>query len=157
VPSAAAIFAPSQGTSSENDPGTSHHHSSEGRSLVFTDRTITCTDCGNEFEFSAGEQEFYAQRGFSEAPKRCPSCRAARKAARSQSTYAAGDGQDGSAAGYGGTYGAAPAAGYSDYRERTPREMFEAVCADCGGTASVPFRPSGIKPVYCRDCFQGRR
>jgi CxxC-x17-CxxC domain-containing protein len=35
--------------------------------------------------------------------------------------------------------------------------MFEAVCADCGKTASVPFRPSGVKPVYCSDCFQNRR
>ena len=43
------------------------------------------------------------------------------------------------------------------YGERRPREMFEAVCANCGKTASVPFRPSGAKPVYCSDCFESRR
>jgi len=45
------------------------------------DRTIQCADCGQPFTFSAGEQEFYAQRGMSE-PKRCKECRAARKAER---------------------------------------------------------------------------
>src|SRR6188508_2872354 len=55
----------------------------EVRSLAYTDRGITCLDCGVEFVFTAGEQEFYAQRGFSEPPKRCPSCRATRKAQRS--------------------------------------------------------------------------
>src|SRR5512135_2150764 len=55
--------------------------SSEGFSVSqFADRVLQCRDCGNEFVFSAGEQEFYATRGFSE-PTRCPDCRAARKAA----------------------------------------------------------------------------
>lgn len=111
---------------------------------MYTDRTITCQDCGSEFSFTAGEQEFYAQRGFTEAPKRCPACRSARKAARGA--------QDGYASGY----GSAPMPAHAD-RDRAPREMFEAICAACGNTASVPFRPSGIKPVYCRDCFQSHR
>jgi CxxC-x17-CxxC domain-containing protein len=130
---------------------------SEGCAFVFEDRAISCLDCGTEFTFTAGEQEFYAQRGFTEAPKRCASCRAARKAARQQATY------DMAGGGYaaGGSYDAAQGLGAgafaAEYRERRPREMFEAVCADCGRTASVPFRPSGVKPVYCSDCFQGRR
>ncbi len=45
------------------------------------DIKIVCKDCGNEFTFSAGEQEFYAQKGFTN-PVRCPECRKARKAAR---------------------------------------------------------------------------
>jgi len=134
---------------------------------VYTDQSIACLDCGQEFTFTAGEQEFYAQRGFTEPPKRCPSCRAVRKAQRSGgsggSRYDSGQGgysapsYDGG--GYGSSYaGASAGGGYGDeYRERRPREMFEAVCADCGKTASVPFRPSGVKPVYCSDCFQNRR
>ena len=136
---------------------------------MYTDRTITCLDCGQEFTFTAGEQEFYAQRGFTEPPKRCPSDRAIRKAqrTRSNSSYdgaASGGWGSGSSSDYGSSYAPAYAggpAGYSSggggYRERRPRELFEAVCADCGKTASVPFRPSGAKPVYCSDCFQNHR
>ena len=126
---------------------------------VYTDRTISCLDCGQEFSFTAGEQEFYAQRGFSEPPKRCPSCRAIRKAQRTRATSSFEGGGD--AGGWRAPAYAGSPAGYSSrdggYGERRPREMFEAVCADCGKTASVPFRPSGSKPVYCSDCFQNRR
>ena len=45
------------------------------------DKTLTCSDCGMEFAFTEREQAFYAEKGFSE-PRRCPSCRASRKAAR---------------------------------------------------------------------------
>ena len=48
---------------------------------MYSDKTLTCADCGQEFVFTASEQDFYAQRGFTE-PRRCPSCRASRKAAR---------------------------------------------------------------------------
>ncbi len=37
---------------------------------------------------------------------------------------------------------------------RGPREMHKAVCADCGKECEVPFKPSGDRPVYCRECFQ---
>jgi CxxC-x17-CxxC domain-containing protein len=116
---------------------------------------MTCADCGQEFIFTAGEQEFYAQRGFSEAPKRCPSCRQIRKAQRTRS---ASSDEYGSA--NGGANGGYSNGGYSNgsgYGERRQREMFETICANCGQTASVPFRPSGSKPVYCSDCFDGRR
>ena len=75
---------------------------------------------------------------FSE-PRRCPSCRAARKASR---------GDYGSSGMGGGSRG-----GYSS----GPREMFSATCSNCGREALVPFRPSGAKPVYCSDCFTARR
>jgi len=129
---------------------------------VYTDRTITCLDCGQEFTFTAGEQEFYAQRGFTEPPKRCPSDRALRKAQRSGGGAGNGGERYGASSydsGYSSSFAGAPA-GYSSgggYRERRPRELFEAVCADCGKTASVPFRPTGNKPVYCSDCFQNHR
>ncbi|NLK51801.1 MAG: zinc-binding protein [Syntrophomonadaceae bacterium] len=97
---------------------------------MYSDKYLSCRDCGNEFVFSASEQEFYAEKGFTNEPGRCPECRAARKAQSRRS----GSG------GYG----------------RTQREMFPAVCATCGKDTTVPFQPSGDRPVYCRDCYQSR-
>jgi CxxC-x17-CxxC domain-containing protein len=106
-----------------------------------TDRTLTCADCGQEFVFTASEQQLYTDRGFSD-PRRCRNCRAARKA------------QMGSGDSMGGGYSAGGAGGF---RERRPREMFEATCSNCGKTAMVPFRPTSGKPVFCDDCFSRRR
>ena len=47
---------------------------------MYEDKTLTCRECGNEFVFSASEQEFFAQKGFQNEPSRCPACRAARRA-----------------------------------------------------------------------------
>jgi CxxC-x17-CxxC domain-containing protein len=104
-----------------------------------TDKTLTCIDCNQEFAFTASEQQFYADRQFTE-PRRCSPCRASRKAAR-------GDG--------GGSYsgGGNSGGGYSS----GPREMFSATCSSCGREAQVPFRPTGSKPVYCSDCFSSQR
>ena len=49
---------------------------------MFEDKTLVCKDCGAEFVFSAGEQEFYAEKGFMNEPTRCRNCRNARKATR---------------------------------------------------------------------------
>ena len=46
---------------------------------MYEDKTLTCEDCGQEFVFSAGEQEFYAQKGLVNTQKRCPDCRKARR------------------------------------------------------------------------------
>ena len=48
---------------------------------MYEDKTLICKECGNEFIFSAGEQEFYAEKGFENEPFRCKECRAARKRA----------------------------------------------------------------------------
>ena len=48
---------------------------------MYEDKTLVCKDCGQEFVFSAGEQEFYAEKGFENEPSRCPDCRKARKEA----------------------------------------------------------------------------
>ncbi len=48
---------------------------------MFEDKTLVCKECGNEFVFTAGEQEFYAEKGFQNEPQRCKDCRVARKAA----------------------------------------------------------------------------
>ena len=55
---------------------------------MYNDKNLTCADCGQEFVFTASEQDFYSQRGFTE-PRRCPSCRASRKAARNATAAAA--------------------------------------------------------------------
>ena len=50
---------------------------------MFEDKTLVCKDCGAEFVFTAGEQEFYAQKGFQNEPVRCKDCRGKRKTERS--------------------------------------------------------------------------
>ena len=109
------------------------------------DRTLTCADCGQEFVFTTSEQQFYADRGFSD-PRRCRNCRAQRKESMSS----------GDSMGGGGGYGGGSSSG-GGFRDRRPREMFEATCSNCGKTAMVPFRPTSGKPVYCDDCFSSRR
>jgi len=47
--------------------------------MSYADKVLTCRDCGMEFVFTAGEQEFYSQKGFTNEPSRCPSCRQQRK------------------------------------------------------------------------------
>ncbi len=95
--------------------------------MGFVDKLLQCSDCGVTFTFSAGEQEFFASKGYTNEPKRCPSCRQARKAER----Y--GDG----------------GSGY-----RSQRQMFPAVCAQCGKETEVPFEPREGRPVYCSDCYK---
>jgi CxxC-x17-CxxC domain-containing protein len=111
---------------------------------LYTDERLTCTDCGAEFTFSAGEQEFFATKGFQNKPNRCPDCRAARKSQRG-----GGGGAPRGNGGGGGRYGGAVGGG--------AREMYAVTCSACGQTAEVPFQPRGDKPVYCRDCFAKQR
>ena len=49
--------------------------------MLYEDKTLICKDCGKEFIFTAGEQEFFAQKGFTNEPQRCKECRDARKQA----------------------------------------------------------------------------
>ena len=100
--------------------------------MSFQDKTLTCRDCGQEFVWTAGEQEFFASRGLQNAPSRCPADRAARRA-------------QGGGGGGGGGYSSGP------------REMFTATCSNCGREARVPFQPRGDKPVYCSECFETMR
>jgi CxxC-x17-CxxC domain-containing protein len=110
---------------------------------LYTDKTLTCRDCGQQFIFTAGEQEFYAEKGFTNEPTRCPDCRSARKASRAGGdTYSARSG--------GGSYGA-------PRQDRGEREMHPAVCSNCGRDTMVPFVPTSGKPVYCQECFRAQR
>ena len=112
--------------------------------MSYADKTLTCRDCNNPFTFTEGEQAFFAEKGFTNEPGRCPECRAANKSRRNGGGGGGGMAYD-SDRGYGGGY------------ERAPREMFEAVCTQCGGVARVPFQPRGDKPVYCSSCFEQQR
>jgi CxxC-x17-CxxC domain-containing protein len=96
-----------------------------------SDQVLQCRDCGQEFVFTAGEQAFYATKGFTHPPTRCPDCRAARKS------------QDRASGGFSGS-------------SRPQREMYTATCASCGNPAQVPFQPREDRPVYCSDCYQPR-
>jgi len=100
--------------------------------MSFEEKTLQCSDCGATFTFIVEEQEFFATKGYTNEPKRCPSCREARKSER-----------------YG--YGGGGGGGGGGYRPR--RQMFPAVCAECGKETEVPFEPREGRPVYCSDCY----
>jgi len=108
--------------------------------MALTDKQLTCVDCGAAFTFTSGEQERFAQLGFTNEPKRCSPCRAAKKA-----SGGGGGGEGRRSSGGGGGFSSGP------------REMFPAVCAQCGKQTQVPFQPRGDRPVYCSDCFSSRR
>ena len=98
--------------------------------MGYEDKTLECVECGASFTFSASEQEFFATKGFTNEPKRCPQCREAKKEQRR------GSRGDWSSDGY-----------------RGQREMYDVVCASCGKDTQVPFEPREGRPVYCRDCY----
>lgn len=98
------------------------------------DKLLTCKDCGKDFVFSVSEQEFFAGKGLRYAPSRCPECRLARKNKQNEAGFNRGS--------------------YSQYpSDRSTRETYEAVCAECGCTTEVPFKPKEDRPVYCRQCY----
>jgi CxxC-x17-CxxC domain-containing protein len=95
----------------------------------FEDKDLECVECGAVFVFSAGEQELFAQRGYMNEPKRCPTCRESRRARR----------------------------GVSNDSFRPQRQMYPAVCASCGQETEVPFEPRQGRPVYCNECYSQMR
>lgn len=92
--------------------------------MGFTEKELQCSDCGATFSFTAEEQEFYAGKGYTNEPKRCPACREAKRAQYDSS---------------GGN--------------RANRQMHPAVCAECGKDCEVPFEPRQGRPIYCSECY----
>lgn len=139
--------------------------------MSFTDKTLVCVDCGNDFVFTAGEQEFYAQKGFTNEPRRCTQCRQSKKQQRSEPSSRSSFNRDSSFGGgrersreYGGrdSFGGGGRSSFGggnrrDAAGQASREMYDTVCAECGRTTTVPFKPTQGRPVYCRDCFQKQR
>lgn len=134
--------------------------------MSYEDKTIICVDCGAEFTFTADEQQRFADKGFTNEPKRCKTCRDARKASQTSGNREGGNSSfsgnrgGGGGGGGGGGYGRSGGGGGGGGRggfSSGPRQMFPATCAQCGQQTEVPFKPSGARPVYCRDCFQSQR
>lgn len=92
----------------------------------YHDQTLTCIDCNEEFFFTAGEQQFFADKGLKNAPKRCKTCKA-KKNERLSQAYAQG--------------------------LQHERLAVCVTCALCGTETTIPFHPTQGRPVYCRDCF----
>ncbi|MDD5038952.1 MAG: zinc-ribbon domain containing protein [Dehalococcoidales bacterium] len=101
--------------------------------MSFEDKSIQCSDCGVTFTFSVGEQEQFASRGYTNEPKRCPTCREARKARYGNN----GNSYRNDSSGY-----------------RPSRQMFPVKCSECGKDTEVPFEPTNGRPVYCSDCYR---
>jgi CxxC-x17-CxxC domain-containing protein len=101
--------------------------------MQFVDRFLKCTDCGNDFVFTAGEQLFFFDKQFKNDPKRCKLCKAKR----------AGLGRSANP-------NAPPVLPYSRTETRTE-------CSACGIETTVPFKPTQGRPVLCRSCFQEKR
>lgn len=101
--------------------------------MEFTDRILKCSDCGNEFIFTAGEQLFFYDKQFKNDPKRCKLCKAKR-------------------AGLGRT-----ATGTGAVTLPLSRTETRTKCSACGVETTVPFKPTQGRPVLCRSCFQLKR
>ena len=96
--------------------------------MEFTDRTLTCVECGQEFLFSAGEQKFFALKNLVNDPRRCKNCKIQR----------------------GARDGLSMEGGFVKHETL-------ATCSQCGKQTTLPFRPTQGRPVFCRDCFQHRK
>ena len=108
--------------------------------MAFSDRELTCRDCGASFIFTAGEQEFYATKRLQHDPVRCPSCRANRRTMRPEDREEAP------------SYGV-----FASWGGRTPRQLHAATCHECGQMTEVPFLPRGDRPVFCSNCYNAVR
>ncbi len=123
-----------------------HFPSRRDEAMSGSDLLLTCSDCGQEFVFTAGEQQFYQERGYS-APRRCKPCRQAKQNAGGGGGgggYAASHHSHSDGGGYGGGGG-----GMSTGTT--------VVCASCGQTTTVPFEPKGDRPVYCKSCYRPKQ
>ena len=95
--------------------------------MEFQDRILKCVDCRAEFVWTAGEQQFFAEKHFQNEPKRCKACKGNR---------------------------ASRPAGANAARERVETVTN---CSECGRETTVPFKPSQGRPVFCKECFQSRK
>jgi CxxC-x17-CxxC domain-containing protein len=96
--------------------------------MEYHDRVLKCAECSAEFVFTAGEQMFFADKGFKNEPKRCKACKANRSTGNGSGTTPS-----------------------------VQRVETKTVCSQCGKETTVPFKPTQGRPVYCRECFQQRR
>lgn len=93
--------------------------------MDFQDRSIRCSECGTMFTLSAEKQQVSHLWGIEVEDKRCPSC------VRTKTRSGRGRNENGA-----------------------QREMFRAICAECGKNTEVPFKPHSYRRVYCHDCYR---
>jgi CxxC-x17-CxxC domain-containing protein len=108
----------------------------------FQDRVLKCVDCSADFVFSAGEQQFYRDKNFTNEPRRCKNCKTQRQTGGERGTAHGGN--------RGGSHGGAS-------HGPPGRVETNAICSQCGRDTTVPFRPTQGRPVFCRECFQSRK
>ena len=96
--------------------------------MDFKDKVLKCIDCGTDFVFTVGEQQFFRDKQFKDEPKRCRTCKTRRVL----------------------LMGGTPVQGYNKVETQV-------VCASCGRETTVPFKPTQGRPVLCRECFHQRR
>jgi CxxC-x17-CxxC domain-containing protein len=98
--------------------------------MEYKDKVLKCVDCGTEFVFTAGEQLFYADKGFKNEPKRCKACKNRKSSASGNVVHES---------------------------HSSARVVTTTTCSQCGKETTVPFKVTQGRPVYCRECFQQRR
>lgn len=99
--------------------------------MTMQEKAMKCFDCGAAFVFSVEEQADFQTKGYTNTPKRCPTCRETRKARQLSS---------------------------GNFRSiqpgfRSERKLFPATCVQCKKVTQVPFEPREGRPVYCRECY----
>ncbi|HEY1074881.1 MAG TPA: zinc-ribbon domain-containing protein [Patescibacteria group bacterium] len=94
--------------------------------MPYQDQTLTCRDCGKSFVFTARDQEFFAEKGFTNAPTRCKDCRVLKKKAPA---------------------GAPAGAGSAN------KALFKITCKKCGKVGEMATEPRKPEDVLCSECF----
>lgn len=97
--------------------------------MDFKDKYLKCRDCGQDFLWKSGEQEFFSVKGFP-PPSRCPDCRKKRKEQRT------------------GGDPTTPMQSVGDHK---------ITCSLCGKVGEVPFAPRNPEGVLCADCFEKKQ
>lgn len=94
--------------------------------MAYQDKTLKCRDCGEGFGFTAGEQEFFTQKGFS-APTRCPNCRKKKKSRQGNNEF---------------------------QKPQDTGQTYEITCSSCAKKITVPFQPRNPEGILCATCFE---
>lgn len=93
--------------------------------MDYQDKKLNCKDCHKDFVWSAGEQKFFADKGFTNPPIRCTDCRKKKK-----------DGVAGSS------------------QNKPSEEMHQIKCSKCAKVSEIPFKPRDPENILCSDCFE---
>ena len=93
--------------------------------MEFQDKKLICRDCSKEFVWTAGEQKFFSDKGFTNAPIRCADCRKKKR----------------------GKFG-------EEKQSTVVEEFHEIKCAKCNKSSEIPFKPQDPDSILCGDCFE---